>query len=758
MANGTAWRLVSRCATVEDLIRVFRTLAGPEGLTAIPVTGAPVASGRGRVVVTLASRVAVLDGEAEVSVGGATAGAAGAPAGATIDVRYLRLDARGKGLLAHMVEHAAAAVPPAVPRHLVPLGAAIGVAQGGAVDAAAATCAVEAMAPAGAARPDLATVRMPGSAREPAPPTIRQAPLPVPVPGAAVGAGAAPMTADGRARREQQRTLMGIPVVGPAPPSVAGAPAAMPAPARPRPGGTGAAPASSTPARSTPTRGASSSAVVAAGTPPGVPTDSVPVPRHGVEHETGPTQPTRGAVMHAIAAAASTSHGAPGALDLGPTVPTAAPAGMSAVPSGPVEAAPIVPTVTVVGDDLPTDVVVALPEAVAEVGSADATEPLPTTLPPRAVPIVVPPSPPPPASSPGWSMAPPPVAAMAPPPMAAMAPPPVAAMAPPPVAAMAPPPVAAMAPPPVASMAPPPVAAMAPPPMAAMAPPPAAAMAPVAAGAPYYPRPYPSSAAPAWSAPELVDRDDDMTEMIQLGGPAARRRWPVIAVTSGLIVIGVAVMVVIAARGGGGDGGAAGRPPAASAAPAASGASAPAAPGGSPRAGAPGGAVEPAAATTPPPAVESPPEPPPIAPGASPPPASGTCAVALSSSPEAVQVVRDGQILGETPFTYDGPCTPYEVTFRRDRYQPVTRQVAAGAAALEVRLERPVFEVKVTSRPSGATVTIGDVVVGKTPATIALPGFETTSLVLARRGLTATQRVYPDRDGHKVDVKLRRKR
>ena len=710
MANGTAWRLVSRCATVEDLIRVFRTLAGPEGLTAIPVTGAPVASGRGRVVVTLASRVAVLDGEAEVSVGGATAGAAGAPAGATIDVRYLRLDARGKGLLAHMVEHAAAAVPPAVPRHLVPLGAAIGVAQGGAVDAAAATCAVEAMAPAGAARPDLATVRMPGSAREPAPPTIRQAPLPVPVPGAAVGAGAAPMTADGRARREQQRTLMGIPVVGPAPPSVAGAPAAMPAPARPRPGGTGAAPASSTPARSTPTRGASSSAVVAAGTPPGVPTDSVPVPRHGVEHETGPTQPTRGAVMHAIAAAASTSHGAPGALDLGPTVPTAAPAGMSAVPSGPVEAAPIVPTVTVVGDDLPTDVVVALPEAVAEVGSADATEPLPTTLPPRAVPIVVPPSPPPPASSPGWSMAPPPVAAMAPPPMAAMAPPP------------------------------------------------AAAMAPVAAGAPYYPRPYPSSAAPAWSAPELVDRDDDMTEMIQLGGPAARRRWPVIAVTSGLIVIGVAVMVVIAARGGGGDGGAAGRPPAASAAPAASGASAPAAPGGSPRAGAPGGAVEPAAATTPPPAVESPPEPPPIAPGASPPPASGTCAVALSSSPEAVQVVRDGQILGETPFTYDGPCTPYEVTFRRDRYQPVTRQVAAGAAALEVRLERPVFEVKVTSRPSGATVTIGDVVVGKTPATIALPGFETTSLVLARRGLTATQRVYPDRDGHKVDVKLRRKR
>ncbi len=55
-------------------------------------------------------------------------------------------------------------------------------------------------------------------------------------------------------------------------------------------------------------------------------------------------------------------------------------------------------------------------------------------------------------------------------------------------------------------------------------------------------------------------------------------------------------------------------------------------------------------------------------------------------------------------------------------------------------------------------MTIGDVVVGKTPATIALPGFETTSLVLARRGLTATQRVYPDRDGHKVDVKLRRKR
>ncbi|MBZ0237865.1 MAG: hypothetical protein K8M05_36460, partial [Deltaproteobacteria bacterium] len=114
MADGTAWRLVSQCATVEDLVRVFRSLASADGLERIPVSGiGPGGGSTVRLVLALSSKAAALDGDALVT----------RDAG-TVSVKWLSLDARGKGLLAHMVEHRAAPSPPAVPRHLVPLGAA----------------------------------------------------------------------------------------------------------------------------------------------------------------------------------------------------------------------------------------------------------------------------------------------------------------------------------------------------------------------------------------------------------------------------------------------------------------------------------------------------------------------------------------------------------------------------------------------------------------------------------------------------------
>jgi hypothetical protein len=223
-----------------------------------------------------------------------------------------------------------------------------------------------------------------------------------------------------------------------------------------------------------------------------------------------------------------------------------------------------------------------------------------------------------------------------------------------------------------------------------------------------------------------IERDEDMTEMVQLVRPGAQRRWPVIAVTSGVIVIGVAVMVVVAARGGGstGSGGGGG------------GSTAP------PPAPPPSANVAPAA----------------VAPEAPVPEAPATCKVSFTSSPETVDVVLGGEVLGTTPFEHEGSCDAYAVTFQREKYQSQTLEVAAGASSLEVRLERPQFKVKVTSRPSGATVKVGGESVGKTPVTIKLPGFETTSLELVRGGVTTTQRVYPGKSGHKVDVKLKTRR
>ncbi|MBZ0236852.1 MAG: PEGA domain-containing protein, partial [Deltaproteobacteria bacterium] len=137
------------------------------------------------------------------------------------------------------------------------------------------------------------------------------------------------------------------------------------------------------------------------------------------------------------------------------------------------------------------------------------------------------------------------------------------------------------------------------------------------------------------------------------------------------------------------------------------------------------------------------------------PPAS--CKVAFTSSPDAAEVVLDGSVIGTTPFEHEGSCAAYQVTFRRDKYASLTEEVAAGATSLDVRLERPPFKVRVTSRPSGAVVKVGGENLGKTPVTITLPGFETTSIELVRGGKTTPHRVYAGKSGQKVHVKLRRR-
>jgi len=654
VADGTAWRLVSQCATVEDLVRVFRTLASADGLTGIPVSGiGPGGRSQVRLVVALSSKAAVLDGDAVMT----------RDAG-TVSVRFVKIDARGKGLLAHMVEHRDDESPPAVPRHLIPLGAAAGTPATARGDSKMAKCVFEPMGVAGgaasrvasaaAAVPDVAsTVRMPG-ARQAAPPTIRDSGPPSAMVGA-VAPAAPGSPGSERPKREVQKTLMGMPTLGrsksgSSPPPVAAN--AAPAPVM--------APHTSSGATTTP--------VVATGTPPVGLDHSKPVPKGGVElKETGPTQPTRGAgvASPAVVAAAQAIAATPAtAFDDVATVRTAQGAvrRVESAPSGPVDDLPTIPN-----EDIVTDVSVSLPD----LPSGDYIDPIIDPPAPAMVHSPVP-APPPAAvyavagSSPGWQM----------------------------------------------------------PPQPPMGVPVVPGSGPYGAlPQPYYPTPYPGV------APMMIERDEDMTEMVQLQRVSGRSRWPVIAVTSGVIVIGVAVMVVVAARSGGEKPGKTPLPP-----PAAKVGSAPA----SAAATAPGSAAASAVETAPPPGE--------------------TCKVWFTSSPDATDVVVGGKVIGTTPFNYDGSCAAFKVTFRREKYQSQTKEIAPGTTTFEVRLERPQFRVKVTSRPPGAMVKVGGEDRGKTPVTIALPGFETTSIELVKGGVTTTQRVYAGKTGQKVDVKLKTRR
>jgi hypothetical protein len=651
VADGTAWRLVSQCATVEDVVRVFRTLASADGLTGIPVSGiGPGGGSQVRLVLALSTKAAVLDGDAVVTTGPGT-----------VSVRFTKIDARGKGLLAHMVEHRASDAPPAVPRHLVPLGAAAGTSASARGDVSMAKCTFEPMPRTRTPTGDVAsTVRMPG-ARQPAPPTIRES---SPAGLAAAAAAAEPVSE--RPKREMQKTLMGMPTMSKverAAPAVPIAAATTPSSATTKP--------------------------VPTGTPPGGFAESTPVPTGaGAMKETGPTQPTRGkgVASPAVAVAAQAIAATPLAFDHAPTTPSTAPR--------PIDDAPTIPN-----DDIVTDVAVALPD----LPSGDYSDPLaepPTPAPVPAVPVPMTlaqsqPSQPLPqvpayaaGSSPGWQ---PP--AQLPIPQA-----------------------------PLQHVTP---GGPGYPPMHAMHGMPPAAM-PVMPPQPYYPTPYPLALAPpAGIAPMMIDRDDDMTEMVQLQRIGGRRRWPVIAVTSGVIVVGIIAMVVVAASGKGGK-------KAALAAKTGSAAPHASPPATTHKAPAAGTATALAAKT------------------------DGTCTIHFTSSPDAADVVIGGKVVGATPYDHTGPCGALDVTFQRDKYQSITKNVAAGETTVDVRLERPQFKVKVLSRPPGAMVKVGGAEMGKTPVTISVPAYETTTLELVKSGKTTTQRIYPDKNNDKVDVKLRR--
>ncbi|MBP8808450.1 MAG: PEGA domain-containing protein [Kofleriaceae bacterium] len=115
MVANPALRLVTRCANLAEFVRVFCARVSGDVVTIPALDAPPEAAGPCRVVITLANRAVILDGDAELSAAdGSTA------------VRFVRLDVRSRGLMTFVAEQRGRAPAAAVPRHLVPLGAPAG--------------------------------------------------------------------------------------------------------------------------------------------------------------------------------------------------------------------------------------------------------------------------------------------------------------------------------------------------------------------------------------------------------------------------------------------------------------------------------------------------------------------------------------------------------------------------------------------------------------------------------------------------------
>jgi hypothetical protein len=127
-----ALRLVTRCANLAEFVRVFCARVSGDVVTIPALDAPPEAAGPCRVVITLANRAVILDGDAELSAAdGSTA------------VRFVRLDVRSRGLMTFVAEQRGRAPAAAVPRHLVPLGAPAGDPASASGDPSLAQCTVE---------------------------------------------------------------------------------------------------------------------------------------------------------------------------------------------------------------------------------------------------------------------------------------------------------------------------------------------------------------------------------------------------------------------------------------------------------------------------------------------------------------------------------------------------------------------------------------------------------------------------------------
>jgi hypothetical protein len=137
-----------------------------------------------------------------------------------------------------------------------------------------------------------------------------------------------------------------------------------------------------------------------------------------------------------------------------------------------------------------------------------------------------------------------------------------------------------------------------------------------------------------------------------------------------------------------------------------------------------------------------------------------TCSVEITSVPAGAEVSIDkGNVLGTTPVTTELPCgVETKLSFRKAKWNTTTKPFTATAdnTKLAVKLSPPMFQIKVTSLPAGATITVAGKVLGITPSTIKLPAFASSSITLSKDGyLPDTQKIAPRANNvsHSVTLK-----
>ncbi len=126
---------------------------------------------------------------------------------------------------------------------------------------------------------------------------------------------------------------------------------------------------------------------------------------------------------------------------------------------------------------------------------------------------------------------------------------------------------------------------------------------------------------------------------------------------------------------------------------------------------------------------------------------ASACEIELITEPDGALVAVGRRRLGKTPYVGELPCDADSVKIAHPRYANLSREITpvpGERIALQVKLERPTFKLRVVSSPKGAAVYVGGRRAGTTPVTTHVTGFERTTVKVSKRGYkTYSRQVYP---------------
>ncbi len=137
------------------------------------------------------------------------------------------------------------------------------------------------------------------------------------------------------------------------------------------------------------------------------------------------------------------------------------------------------------------------------------------------------------------------------------------------------------------------------------------------------------------------------------------------------------------------------------------------------------------------------------------------CFVDVASVPTGAEIVIDkATVLGTTPTKLELPCKlEVKLLIRKARYTAVQRAVTPTSQVAKVRvtLTKPMFSVKVSSQPTGATITMNGKSMGVTPTTVKLPAFEPSTLSITKEGYGPDmQKITPKQNNQAVRSTLKK--